>query len=38
MQIVIFGSSGFVGKNLINSHKDFDLILPSLRNSDWQTV
>ena len=35
MQIVIFGSSGFVGKNLINSHKDFDLILPSLRNSDW---
>ena len=35
MQIVIFGSSGFVGNNLINSHKDFDLILPSLRNSDW---
>lgn len=35
MKIAILGNTGFVGKNLINSYKDFDLLLPSLRNSDW---
>lgn len=35
MKIAVLGNTGFVGKNLINSYKDFDLILPTLRNSDW---